>query len=114
LADRKFEPAGFAAPLGHKDIRLALEAAEEMRVPTPLASLLYDRLLTLFFHGGDKLDWSAIGELASKDAAANLSCSLNGMNSKKATAHLANNALKFIPEGGRAPVALIQQEAETE
>jgi hypothetical protein len=36
------------------------------------------------------------------------------MNSKKATAHLANNALKFIPEGGRAPVALIQQEAETE
>jgi 3-hydroxyisobutyrate dehydrogenase-like beta-hydroxyacid dehydrogenase len=71
LADRKFEPAGFAAPLGHKDIRLALEAAEEMRIPTPLASLLYDRFLTLFFHGGDKLDWSAIGELASKDAAAN-------------------------------------------
>ena len=71
LADRKFEPAGFAAPLGHKDIRLALEAAEEMRVPTPLAILLYDRLLTLFFHGRDNLDWSAIGELASKDAAAN-------------------------------------------
>jgi 3-hydroxyisobutyrate dehydrogenase-like beta-hydroxyacid dehydrogenase len=70
LADRKFEPAGFAAPLGHKDIRLALEAAEEMRVPMPLASLLNDRFLTLFAHGGDRLDWSAIGDLAAKDAAA--------------------------------------------
>jgi 3-hydroxyisobutyrate dehydrogenase-like beta-hydroxyacid dehydrogenase len=70
LADRKFEPAGFAAPLGHKDIRLALEVAEEMRVPMPLASLLNDRFLTLFAHGGDMLDWSAIGDLAAKDAAA--------------------------------------------
>jgi 3-hydroxyisobutyrate dehydrogenase-like beta-hydroxyacid dehydrogenase len=70
LADRKFEPAGFAAPLGHKDIRLALEAAEEMRVPMPLASLLNDRFLTLFAHGGEMLDWSAIGDLAGKDAAA--------------------------------------------
>src|SRR5206468_5519469 len=27
IADEKFEPAGFAAPLGHKDIRLTLAAA---------------------------------------------------------------------------------------
>jgi 3-hydroxyisobutyrate dehydrogenase-like beta-hydroxyacid dehydrogenase len=67
---RNFEPAGFAAPLGHQDIRLALAAAEEMRVPMPLASLLNDRFLTLLAHGGDKLDWSAIGDLAAKDAAA--------------------------------------------
>src|SRR6202040_2383039 len=32
IADRQFEPPGFAAPLGHKDIRLALAAAEELRV----------------------------------------------------------------------------------
>ena len=70
LAERNFEPAGFAAPLGHKDIRLALAAAEEMCVPMPLASLLNDRFLTLLAHGGDKLDWSAIGDLAAKDAAA--------------------------------------------
>lgn len=68
IADRKFEPAGFAAPLGHKDIRLALAAAEELHVPLPLASLLRDRFLTLFAHGGDRLDWSAIGELAALDA----------------------------------------------
>jgi 3-hydroxyisobutyrate dehydrogenase-like beta-hydroxyacid dehydrogenase len=68
IVERKFEPAGFAAPLGQKDIRLALAAAEELRVPMPLASLLRDRFLTLLAHGGDALDWSAIGELAAKDA----------------------------------------------
>jgi 3-hydroxyisobutyrate dehydrogenase-like beta-hydroxyacid dehydrogenase len=68
IADGTFEPAGFAAPLGFKDIRLALAAAEDLRVPMPLASLLRDRFLTLLAHGGDKLDWSAIGQLAAQDA----------------------------------------------
>jgi len=70
LADGKFEPAGFAAPLGQKDIRLVLAAAEDLRVPMPIASLLRDRFLTLLAHGGDKLDWTAIGALAAKDAGA--------------------------------------------
>jgi 3-hydroxyisobutyrate dehydrogenase-like beta-hydroxyacid dehydrogenase len=68
IAGGSFEPAGFAAPLGHKDIRLALAAAEDLRVPMPLASLLRDRFLTLFAHGGERLDWSAIGRLAASDA----------------------------------------------
>jgi 3-hydroxyisobutyrate dehydrogenase-like beta-hydroxyacid dehydrogenase len=68
IADEKFEPAGFAAPLGAKDIRLALAAAEDLRVPMPLASLLRDRLLALMAQGGDKLDWSAIGKLAKMDS----------------------------------------------
>jgi 3-hydroxyisobutyrate dehydrogenase-like beta-hydroxyacid dehydrogenase len=68
IADGKFEPAGFAAPLGLKDIRLTLAAAEDLRAPMPLANLLRDRFLTLLAHGGDKLDWSAIGQLAAKDA----------------------------------------------
>ncbi|MGH7079578.1 MAG: NAD(P)-dependent oxidoreductase, partial [Acetobacteraceae bacterium] len=33
IASEKFEPAGFAAPLGQKDIRLVLQAAEALRVP---------------------------------------------------------------------------------
>jgi 3-hydroxyisobutyrate dehydrogenase-like beta-hydroxyacid dehydrogenase len=69
IVGRKFEPAGFAAPLAQKDIRLALAAAEDLRVPMPIASLLRDRFLTLLAHGGDALDWSAIGGLAAKDAA---------------------------------------------
>ena len=68
IVDQQFEPAGFAALLGHKDIRLALAAADDLRVPLPLASLLRDRFLALLAHGGEKLDWSAIGRLASKDA----------------------------------------------
>ncbi len=70
ILEGKFEPAGFAAPLGHKDIGLVLAAAEELRVPLPLASLLRDRFLTLLAHGGGTLDWSAIGRLAAEDAAA--------------------------------------------
>ncbi len=68
IAERKFEPAGFAAPLGRKDIRLVLSAAEELNVPLPLASLLRDRFLALLAQGGERLDWSAIGALAAKDA----------------------------------------------
>ena len=68
IAERAFEPAGFAAPLGHKDIRLALEAAERLHVPMPLASLLRDRFLTLLARGGERLDWSAVGDLARQDA----------------------------------------------
>ncbi len=70
IADEQFEPAGFAAPLGQKDIRLVLAAAEELRVPLPIASLLRDRFLTLLANGGDNLDWSAVGSLAARDAAA--------------------------------------------
>jgi 3-hydroxyisobutyrate dehydrogenase-like beta-hydroxyacid dehydrogenase len=68
IAQGKFEPAAFAAPLGYKDIRLALAAAEGLRVPMPLASLLHDRFLRLLAQGGDQLDWSAIGGLATEDA----------------------------------------------
>jgi 3-hydroxyisobutyrate dehydrogenase-like beta-hydroxyacid dehydrogenase len=68
IAERRFEPAGFAAPLGQKDIRLALAAAESLRVPMPIASLLRDRLLALLAQGGDHLDWSAIGALPARDA----------------------------------------------
>jgi 3-hydroxyisobutyrate dehydrogenase-like beta-hydroxyacid dehydrogenase len=69
IADGKFSPPGFAAPLGQKDIRLALAAAEALKVPMPVASLLRDRFLALLAaDGGEKLDWSAIAGLAAKDA----------------------------------------------
>jgi 3-hydroxyisobutyrate dehydrogenase-like beta-hydroxyacid dehydrogenase len=68
IAKGEFEPAAFAAPLGYKDIGLALQAAESLRVPMPLASLLRDRFLRLLAHGGESLDWSAIGGLAIQDA----------------------------------------------
>jgi 3-hydroxyisobutyrate dehydrogenase-like beta-hydroxyacid dehydrogenase len=68
IAESRFQPAAFAAPLGFKDIRLALAAAESLRVPMPLGSLLHDRFLRLLAQGGDSLDWAAIGGLAAQDA----------------------------------------------
>ena len=68
IAEGRFEPALFAAPLGFKDIRLALEAAENLRVPMPLGSLLRDRFLRLLAGGDEQLDWAAIGGLAARDA----------------------------------------------
>ncbi len=72
IADAHFEPPAFAAPLGFKDIRLTLAAAEGLRVPMPLASLLHDRFVRLLAQGGDKQDWSGIGQLAAQDAGENL------------------------------------------
>ncbi len=68
IAREEVEPAGFAARLGIKDIRLVLAAAEELQVPLPIASLLRDRFLTLLAAGGGDLDWSAISTLAQRDA----------------------------------------------
>ena len=63
-----FEPAGYTAPLGVKDIRLTLAAAEALRVPLPVASLRNDRFLTRLARGGNNLDWAAIGGLAAQEA----------------------------------------------
>lgn len=68
IAREEFEPAGFAAPLGLKDVGLVLAAGDELRVPLPVASLLRDRFLTLLANGGEHLDWSAVGALAAWEA----------------------------------------------
>jgi 3-hydroxyisobutyrate dehydrogenase-like beta-hydroxyacid dehydrogenase len=68
IAESRFQPAGFAAPLGLKDVRTLLAAAESLRVPMPLGSLLNDRFLRLLAQGGEALDWSAISQLAAADA----------------------------------------------
>jgi 3-hydroxyisobutyrate dehydrogenase-like beta-hydroxyacid dehydrogenase len=68
IARQEFEPAGFAATLGLKDIKLALAAGDELRVPLPVASLLRDRFLALVANGQGDLDWSAIATLADRDA----------------------------------------------
>lgn len=68
IADKKFTPAGFVAPLGLKDVRLTLAAGESLRVPLPLASLIRDRFLTLLARGGESLDWSAISQIAAEDS----------------------------------------------
>lgn len=68
IADKKFRPAGFAASLGLKDVRLTLAAGEQFRVPLPLASLIRDRFLALLARGGETLDWSAISQITFEES----------------------------------------------
>jgi 3-hydroxyisobutyrate dehydrogenase-like beta-hydroxyacid dehydrogenase len=59
VADR-YRPAGFAAPLGLKDMRLVGEAADRVQVPMPLAELLRTHLRETIERDGADIDWSAI------------------------------------------------------
>jgi 3-hydroxyisobutyrate dehydrogenase-like beta-hydroxyacid dehydrogenase len=68
LAERNFRPAGFAAPLGLKDMRLAAQAADTLRVPMPLLSVLRDHLLQTIAVEGEDIDWSGIGGTIAKNA----------------------------------------------
>jgi 3-hydroxyisobutyrate dehydrogenase-like beta-hydroxyacid dehydrogenase len=55
-------------PLGLKDIRSALAAAEAQRVPMPVASLVRDHFITGIARGGEGLDWSALARVAAEEA----------------------------------------------
>ena len=68
LAADRFRPAGFAAPLGLKDMRLVGQSAEALRVPMPLLSLLRDHLLQTIAQQGEDIDWSAIAHTVGKNA----------------------------------------------
>lgn len=68
IAAEKYQPAGFKAPLGLKDIGLVLAAAGAQRVPMPVASLIRDRLIGLIAQEGEDIDWSAIALIAARNA----------------------------------------------
>src|SRR6202051_2640284 len=68
LAAERFRPAGFAAPLGLKDMRLVGQSADALRVPMPLLSLLRDHLLQTIAQEGEDIDWSAIALVARKNS----------------------------------------------
>ncbi|WP_116092148.1 NAD(P)-dependent oxidoreductase [Sphingomonas crusticola] len=68
LVDEAFRPAGFAAPLGLKDMNLVSEAATDARVPMPVLAILRDHLLSTIAREGDDIDWSGIGRIIAADA----------------------------------------------
>lgn len=68
ISSGKFDKVGFALPLGLKDNRLVLAAAEEASVPLPLASLIHDRFVAAIAQGLSNEDWSAISRGAFRDA----------------------------------------------
>ncbi len=68
IAEQRFKPAGFALPLGYKDVGLALAAGEAQRVPLPFAGVLRDTMLEALAAGDAELDWSALALVAARRA----------------------------------------------
>jgi 3-hydroxyisobutyrate dehydrogenase-like beta-hydroxyacid dehydrogenase len=69
IAQARYEPAGFKARLGLKDIRYALAAGDAATTPMPLGSLIRDSLLEALAHGeGDKEFGVVLGRSALKRA----------------------------------------------
>jgi 3-hydroxyisobutyrate dehydrogenase-like beta-hydroxyacid dehydrogenase len=68
IAAGQFEPAGFKLPLGAKDNRLLLTAAEEAAVPMPMASLVRDRFIAALAQGLGDSDWAAIARISYREA----------------------------------------------
>jgi 3-hydroxyisobutyrate dehydrogenase-like beta-hydroxyacid dehydrogenase len=68
IAEQRFKPAGFALPLGYKDVGLALAAGDAQRVPLPFAGVLRDAMLEALAAGDAELDWSALALVAARRA----------------------------------------------
>jgi 3-hydroxyisobutyrate dehydrogenase-like beta-hydroxyacid dehydrogenase len=69
IAAGAFEPAGFKARLGLKDVRLALAAGEAVTAPLPMASQMRDSLLEALTRGeGDKEFGVVLGRAAMRRA----------------------------------------------
>jgi 3-hydroxyisobutyrate dehydrogenase-like beta-hydroxyacid dehydrogenase len=68
LLHERYHPAGFAAPLGLKDMRLVGQSAETLRVPMPVLNIVRDHLLQTIALEGEQIDWSAIARIAGKNA----------------------------------------------
>lgn len=69
IAANRYEPAGFKLALGLKDVRLTMEAAEKVRVPLPIASVLRDNHLDSLAHDEGHWDWAALARVSTRRAA---------------------------------------------
>ncbi len=63
IASTEWEPAGFALPLGLKDVRLALAAAGELGTPMPLAVLARERLEQAVALGRERFDFAGFASV---------------------------------------------------
>ncbi|HVX93766.1 MAG TPA: NAD(P)-dependent oxidoreductase [Polyangia bacterium] len=68
MAAREYQPAGFAVPLGLKDVELALSSGRELRVPLPAAGVVRDHLLGALARGRDGWDWTALASVVRENS----------------------------------------------
>ena len=60
LIEERFRPAGFAAPLGLKDMRLVGAEAQTAHLPMPVLQVLQNQLRRTIEREGADIDWSGI------------------------------------------------------
>jgi 3-hydroxyisobutyrate dehydrogenase-like beta-hydroxyacid dehydrogenase len=68
IASERYQPAGFKMPLGLKDMRAVLAAAEGRTVPMPVASLVRDHFISGIARGKADLDWSGLAQVVAENA----------------------------------------------
>lgn len=68
IAEKRHTPVGFQQALGFKDVNLVLDAAEQAKMPMPLASLLHDRLMQGIAKGRGEMDWTTLSISVQEDA----------------------------------------------
>jgi len=68
ISEKRFEPAGFRAELGRKDVQLVAETARRSNVPMPFLGTLLDRYATRVAKGGGNMDWTSIAIDVASDA----------------------------------------------
>jgi 3-hydroxyisobutyrate dehydrogenase-like beta-hydroxyacid dehydrogenase len=68
IAQKRYEPAGFKAALGLKDLRLALAAADAASVPLPVGSAVRDSLIDAVAHQEGEMDLAVLGRVAARRA----------------------------------------------
>ena len=68
IAAEQYEPAGFALPLGLKDVMLAETLAAQTLTPLPLAAIVRAHLIAARAKGRDAEDWSTLAREVSESA----------------------------------------------
>jgi len=57
IANKQYEPVGFKAKLGFKDVRLAFNLSQKSETPMPFVNVVHNRLLTALAKGLGSRDW---------------------------------------------------------
>jgi 3-hydroxyisobutyrate dehydrogenase-like beta-hydroxyacid dehydrogenase len=68
IAEKRFTPVGFEMRLGLKDFNLALDNAEQVKMPMPFADFVHNRFLSGVAKGRGTADWTALAQLVAEDA----------------------------------------------
>jgi len=86
IAGRNYSQPGFTLDAGLKDIRLILEAAGEVHVPLPFASVIRDKCLAAQAQGFNQQDWCVFTEIARLEAGSNFAAAHPGRVTSSQTA----------------------------